>query len=233
MKTINIEAYNELIYGSQVLISDKSGKSMVLLSTGSRIIKKLPYKKGILSKSRSRAFRFQENCKRLSFHGFRTLIVADVFNFPEESCHVVIYPIIEGLSLEEYIDGDAEESKKQDMMMRIAVYYGKLHNKGVYCRPTHFRNIIICPDSEFALIDVQNIRFRRFSLDLWTRSRNFKYILKYQKNLDQLIRLGAEDFFNFYMSECRMGKRKQKIFQSLLQRNVPALFLEGKFRSFA
>lgn len=232
MQKLNSAQYNDFTRSGQVLISDASGDIMVFLTSEGDIIKKFPYKEKHFSKIFPRAIRFQKNCRRLTELGFTTMTVKEMFDFPEGGCHVVIYPMIAGRALSEYLDGKANDSLKQDMLMRTAAYYGKLHDQGVYCRPTHFRNIIICPDSEFALIDVQNIRFRKFSLDLWTRSRNFKYILKYKENLNQVIMVGAKDFFDCYMTQCQMGEQKQRIFLALLRRNVPDLFDQSKNAGF-
>jgi len=234
MQKINHGEFSDLIREGQVqvLISDSAGEIMVFLTPDGDIIKKFPYKGKYLTRLFPRALRFQKNCKKLAALGFKTMMVKSRFDFPDSRCHVVIYPMIAGEALSEYLDDKTKESSKQDMLMRADAYYGKLHEKGVYCRPTHFRNIIVCPDSEFALIDVQNIRFRKFSLDLRTRSRNFKYIFKYRENLNQVIEAGAKEFLDHYMSECRMGNRKQKKFLALLRRNVPVLFKRGKDRRF-
>jgi hypothetical protein len=232
MQKLNASEFNDLVRDGQVLISNSSEDIMVFLTSGGDIVKKLLYKDKYLSRFFPRAVRFRKNCKRLTSLGFKTMSVKALFDFPEGSCHVLIYPMIAGEALSKYLDGEAEESLKKETLMRAAAYYGQLHEKGVYCRPTHFRNIIICPDSVFALIDVQNIRFRRLALDLWTRSRNFKYILKYKENLNQVIAFGAKEFFDCYMAQCQMSTPKQRIFLALLRRNVPDLFHQGKNADF-
>jgi len=232
IQKLNIAEFRDLIRKGEVLISDSAGEIIVFLTPDGDIIKKFPYKEKYLSRLFPRALRFQKNCKKLTALGFKTMTVKSMFDFPDNRCHVVIYPMIAGETLSDYLGDKTKESLKQDLLMRAAAYYGKLHEKGVYCRPSHFRNVIVCPDSEFALIDVQNIRFRWFSLDLRTCSRNFRYILKYRENLNQVIGAGAKEFFDHYMSECRMVKRKQKIFLALLRHNVPALFKNGKDRRF-
>lgn len=232
MQKLNAAGFNNLTRDGRVLISDSAGDIMVFLTSGGDIVKKLLYKDKYFSRFFPRAVRFHKNCKRLTALGFKTMSVKEILDFPDGRCHVVIYPMIAGEALSDYLGGGVNKSLKQDMLMHAADYYGKLHQKGVYCRPTHFRNIIVCPDSKFALIDVQNIRFRRFPLDLWTRSRNFKYILKYKENLNQVITFGAKEFFDRYMEQCQMAKQKQRIFLALLRRNVPDLFEQGENTDF-
>lgn len=227
MKKITPCQYQALVANGRILLAKPSGEAMVIQTADDCIVKKLSFRNNFLSRLFPRARRFARNSRRLMSLGLKTVAVKDVISYPAENCHIIVYSMVKGRPLSEYLASEKKVSAKNKILQSVASYYGQLHSKGIYCRPTHFRNIIVCPDESLALIDVQNIRFRFLSLDLWTRARNFKYILKHNNDMQHVISFGAGRFFETYMSFCRMNEGTRRIFITLLYWNVPGLFKTG------
>jgi hypothetical protein len=224
MRNLSLSEFDELARGSTALVTDNAGEGLVIQTPTGDIIKKMPFRKGLRARFFPRARRFRRNGRRLTRLGFQAVEVKDMYTFNDRNCHVIVYQKISGRSLAEFLEANKDAAVRREILLRVASYYEQLHSKGVYCRPTHFRNIIICPDGSFALIDVQNIRFRPVALDPWSRSTCFKNIFKYEIDARYVVEIGTNEFLETYMSHGKMGKLTRAIFLYGLRSNVPVLF---------
>lgn len=168
--------------------------------------------------------RYCRNNDRLARLGFHVARVKGLYRYPAAFSMVLAYEALPGVPLSDLLDQMADGTEKRAVMLATARYYSALHRQGVYCRPTHFRNIIVDADRSFGLIDVQNIRFWPLSLSLQGRARNFRHIFKYPEHRRHLKEFGVDEFMNAYMDASGIAGSARERFMRHLRRRAPSLF---------
>ncbi|TCI03941.1 hypothetical protein EZV61_07025 [Corallincola luteus] len=230
MKTLTQKSYAQLIEGAEALLTDANGDALVLKLLDDVIVKKIEWQKKLRAKLYPRVKRFAVKSRRLRAMGFNSAKVVDLFDCPEMKCGVVLYEMVPGEELIQKLERSDIETKR-GILKKVAGYYGELNNNGVYCSPTHFRNVMIDEQLNLGLIDVHNIDFRPWRLGMDARARNFRRVFKYAKHSAQVIECGAEQFFVEYMNYCRLSDRQRNNFLQRLRKNVPIFFSGEQFVS--
>ena len=187
--------YAELTQGATELERDRHGVK-VLLTPDGRIIKLFRVKRWLsLAAIYPYSMRFRRNAKRLGAMGIPSVEVERVFYCHQIRRHGVIYPLLQGESLEKiaHQDGISDE-----LFMKLAGFVASLHHKGIYFRSLHLGNVLLLPDGEFGLIDVADMRFSSSPLRLGQRRRNFRHLFRTSMHRELFAKFGIGRFLGLY-----------------------------------
>ncbi len=132
------------------------------------------------------ARRFVRNAARLAAAGVPSLHVERVAKAPHLRCQVVVYARLPGLSLRHALR-NATSGEAEDLIRAAGEFVADIHGRGVYFRSMHFGNVLVDPEKRvFSLIDILDLRVMGRPLGLSRRRRNFKHLIRYDEDRQQL-----------------------------------------------
>jgi serine/threonine protein kinase len=211
---MSAQEYNQLTQGATELERDLHGIK-VLLTPDNLIVKLIRIKRWFsLSAIYPYSLRFQQNSKRLAALGIPCVRVKRVFYCHAIKRHGVIYPLLEGDSLDKIAQ---REGISEDLFQKLAEFIALLHRKGVYFRSLHLGNILLLPEGGFGLIDVADMRFSRFSLRLDQRKRNFRHLLRNRDQRKIFTEFGLEHFLDLYANASGLDEAKSSRIKSIAE----------------
>lgn len=195
MESITYKEYESLIKGTDVIEKDGFGLKVLATKNGEMI--KLFRRKRILSTAlfKPYAVRFVDNATHLATLNIPTINVKKLVWCGPIKRHIVIYERLEGELLRNALDQAPDSAG--NIIQSFGQFVAHLHNKGVYFRSAHLKNILLLPSNEFGLIDISDMQIKRRGLGLNLRQRNFEHILRYQEDKD-LMRPHIDTFIQNY-----------------------------------
>lgn len=217
MEKINQQQYQALIKGALLLEEDAFG--VKVLDTRQGEIIKLFRRKRFFSTAllKPYAVRFVDNAQQLDALGIPTVKINRLLWCHSIKRHLVVYQRLDGLLLRDVL---SDSTLNSDALFRqFGSFIAKLHNKGVYFRSAHLKNILVCPNGEFALIDISDMQIKKKALKLALRIRNFQHILRYQTDKD-LLKKHTEPFFSAYLEASPLNKNDAAALNRSLQSNL-------------
>jgi hypothetical protein len=176
ISSISSEQLAAMGRGGQILEQDSHGPKVILQDGG--LMLKIFYPRTGLSLSRlfPTALRFARNAKRLRAMGIPSLEVERVYR-AENRVFATLYLPLPGITLRQKLDRDGRLQDAE--LARLARFINQLHRQGVYFRSLHMGNIVECPNGQFGLIDVADMRFFRRPLNSWQIGRNRAHFESY------------------------------------------------------
>ena len=207
MKRLGFNEYQNLISGGKVLTRDTRGAKVVKAVDGRNI--KLFRTKRLLSASRLNPYaaRFARNAALLTKLGIATVKVHAVYRVPEIERDIVIYRRLEGKTLRDTLSRSRDDAR-HNVLGKLAILIAALHRQGVLFRSIHFGNVLVTGNGYLGLIDVADLRKRRFgALTLRQRIRNFRHMLRYPEDRAALKNFGVERFISHYASADTIAPR--------------------------
>jgi hypothetical protein len=206
--------YGQLTHGAIELERDRHGVK-VLLTPDKQIVKLIRIKRWLsLSAIYPYSLRFKQNAERLIAMGIACVTVRRVFYCHAIKRHGVVYPLMEGESLEKIA---AREGLSDELFQKLAEFVALLHLKGVYFRSLHLGNILLLPEGGFGLIDVADMRFTMFPLRLDQRRRNFRHLLRNSAQRQLFIEYGLDRFLDAYSKAAGLDEAKSSKIRSLAE----------------
>ena len=151
---------------------------------------------------------------RLTAMGIPTVDVEQVFYCHQIRRHGVVYPLLQGESLEKIA---ARDGISDELYHKLAGFIAMLHARGVYFRSLHLGNILLSPDGEYSLIDVADMRFSSSSLRVDQRRRNFRHLLRNQNHRKLFEGFGLERFLKLYLASAGLSQKKAKRIMSVAE----------------
>lgn len=202
MEEISLKEYQRLIKNVEVI--EKDGFGLKVLDTKKGEMIKLFRRKRVFSTAflKPYAARFADNAKRLTSLNIPTVAVNRLVWCPSIKRHLVIYKRLEGALLRDVL---TKEINKEEVFKNTGTFIAELHEKGVYFRSAHFKNILVLPNGQWGLIDVSDMQIKRSSLGIDLRKRNFQHILRYEKD-KTLVRNHFKDFFSSYLTASQLDE---------------------------
>lgn len=193
MESISPEQFNQLICSSTILEKDGHGEKVLLTVEGD--IVKIFRRKRLLTTALlfPYARRFAKNARRLQQLNIPTVSDLRLGHCCDPVRDLVWYRPLPGMTLRQYCLKDGAEP----IMDILAKFVASLHSKGVLFRSLHWGNIIVMEDLSLGLIDIADMRFRRRSLTVAERVRNFRHMLRYNDD-QQFFNSMAESFWDRY-----------------------------------
>jgi tRNA A-37 threonylcarbamoyl transferase component Bud32 len=215
MNSISKEEYQQLIKGADIIEED--GFGIKVLETKNNEMIKLFRRKRFFSTAllKPYAVRFVDNAKKLHSLGIPTINIKQLLWCSSTKRHIVIYEKLEGELLREALTKDQKKPTK--LFQTFASFIAELHEKGVYFRSAHLKNILLLPNGAFGLIDISDMQIKRQSLNINLRQRNFEHILRYQED-KALLRKSLDSFLLGYNSPSKLREEQaKKIEQTIKQ----------------
>jgi hypothetical protein len=127
----------------------------------------------------------------------------------------VIYPLLAGETLRQLL---ARGRVCTLLLGALPRFIAELHGEGIYFRSLHFGNIVVLDVGSLALIDVADMRFQRGPLNLWKRARNFRHLLRYEKDAQHLRTIGVGTFVDAHCADAGLRGGSRRIVDCLLKR---------------
>jgi len=214
MENISNEEFLQLIKGAEVI--EKDGAGLKVLDTRQGEMIKLFRRKRFFSTAllKPYATRFANNAKILNALGIPTITVNRLLWCESIQRHIIIYQRLEGELLRDVLSNAAKDN--DDTYRQFGAFVAKLHNKGVYFRSAHFKNILVLPSGEFALIDISDMQIKKNTLKLHLRERNFQHILRYQEDRN-LLQKHFQSFFSSYTKASQLNKKGTSALERAIQ----------------
>ncbi len=205
MRFMSGNEYAQLTQGATELMRDGHGVKVLQIPNG-QIVKLIRIKRWYsLSAIYPYSVRFQRNAKCLRAMGIPSVEVQDVFYCHKIRRHGVIYPMLQGESLEKIASQDGISAA---LFQTLADFIAMLHAKGVYFRSLHLGNVLLLPNGSMGLIDVADMRFSRSALRLDQRKRNFRHLLRNRRHLEIFQHFGLERFLKLYSEAAALPQVK-------------------------
>lgn len=204
MQRINKEEYQQLIDGAEVIEEDAFGIKVLETKKGEMI--KLFRRKRLLSSALfyPYAVRFVDNAKKLIQLGVPTVTINRLFWCSSIKRHIVVYQRLEGELLRDVLSQPS--NNVDNVFKKFAKFVASLHQKGVYFRSAHLRNILVLPDGELGLIDISDLQIKHQPLNLTLRQRNFEHILRYQED-KMLMKKFFDSFIANYNTASNLNEK--------------------------
>ncbi|PCI70492.1 MAG: toluene tolerance protein [Piscirickettsiaceae bacterium] len=204
MESISKGAFQQLIDGAEVIEKDAFGIKVLDTKQGEMI--KLFRRKRLLSSALfyPYAVRFVDNAKKLTQLGIPTVTINRLFWCSSIKRHIVVYQRLEGELLRDVLSDIS--NNVDDVFKKFAEFIATLHQKGVYFRSAHLKNILVLPDGELGLIDISDLQIKRQPLNLTLRQRNFGHILRYQED-QALMKTHFNSFITGYNTTSKLNDK--------------------------
>ncbi|OGT31438.1 MAG: hypothetical protein A3E87_03680 [Gammaproteobacteria bacterium RIFCSPHIGHO2_12_FULL_35_23] len=206
---LTASALEKVLSNTKTLRVNKEGKIKVSLSMdGQSIIKCFYfYHKGFYRRyCKTIAGEFIANASQLLARDILTVFPSAWYRCLESHCDVIIYPILQGQTVKEIID----ETNDFTVLSTLANYIAKLHHKNIYFRAGHLDNYLLRSDNNFAIIDIDNLRF---SLSLRKIAKNLVFIYRHSLENEQKYFLiyGFNRFLDNYFDASNLPTYKKNI----------------------
>lgn len=181
MRTLTTGEHLALIAGAQVIEADGFGDKVLLLNNGDYL--KLFRHKRLLSSAllAPPSMRFIRNAGLLVKRRVSTVTIIDHYRIPSIQRMVVHYQPLQGETLRTLLI-DSSTGSQFELMTPLGVFIARLHEKGIYFRSLHLGNIVRMLDGELGLIDIADMRFGCFSVNIRGCLRNFRHFVR--SNID-------------------------------------------------
>lgn len=165
--------------------------------------------------------RFRRNSLTLMKRGIDTVAVDALYDCPEIERTIVTYKELDGELFRNVLEKDASGQPLEE----LAGFLAELHKKGIYFRSIHLENIVLQPNGALGLIDIADMRFRRFALSPLRRVRNLCHLLKYAQDAQLLFVDGKLHFFlDSYLHYSRLGHVGKFLFTVFIHKYIDPEF---------
>ncbi|MBI4356748.1 MAG: hypothetical protein HY559_02570 [Gammaproteobacteria bacterium] len=226
LQRLTIQQYERLIKNSEILsggierpkvFRDRSGDVWKIFRRRRRLTSDLwrPY-----------AFRFIRNAEVLQKRGISTVKIKGLYETPHtEHWKIVHYGYLEGIPFEDL------PFFEQRGFEALARWVAQLHQKGIYFRSLHLKNILWQLKAEqFALVDVSDMACFPKSLGVWRRARNFKALFRRPQDAHKLQKFGTLKFIEAYCDEAKLSGIREKVFLYLLALYNRGILKKGELK---
>lgn len=216
MEIISSNKFYELCDRAVTIFETKNGKPKVFETDNGDIVKMFYPKRKRFSSDMLRpyALRFCLNAKRLIALGFAAPKIKFFQYCPELETHIVCYEKLQGESCYNLL-----QSPNPSLVADAIAFVGALHKKGVFFKSIHLRNMIYQKDGNIALLDVTDVKFKRRSLSLSVRYRNFVHLLHRANERKIWMTLSFEKFFQAYF-KCKGSPLIKFFLPKLIAKNM-------------
>jgi tRNA A-37 threonylcarbamoyl transferase component Bud32 len=201
MQTLSKSDYQRLRKGAEVIEADGHGDKVLRLRDGSFV--KLFRRKRLISSAViwPYAKRFAKNAEMLKSLNLPCPQVIQVYRCPELQRDIVHYQPLPGRTLRQLNKNELTE----ELFSALGELIATLHKKGVYFRSLHLGNIVLTPENKMGLIDLADLSKSCPPLSAMKRLRNFKHLLRDERDRTTLTQPAATACFDRYCQESALA----------------------------
>ncbi|KAF0099595.1 MAG: hypothetical protein FD187_2126 [bacterium] len=185
---LDIQAYQNLRTGAQVIEADKFGEKVLRLADGTFL--KLFRRKRLISSAVlfPYAQRFANNAATLAERGILCPRVIAVFRVAALKRDMVHYHPLPGVTLRDLMRGGLSEEQATRLRTQFNAFVRRLHDLGIYFRSLHLGNVVLTPADYLGLLDIFDLCVHRKALRLFLRVRNLRLMEGIEAERDWLDR---------------------------------------------
>lgn len=199
MSDVTVASSMEVIFSEGAAIARATGRAAVWMLPDGRLVKQFRIRPLFSSATlRPIVRRFARNARLLAARGVPTVRIAETHRLRSPRRDLVVYHPLEGETLRAFLR--ARPGEMIETMHGLARFIGSLHERGVYFRGLHFGNVIVTPEGEFGLIDIDSAEFRRGPLPVTVRERNFRPMFAYEEDARAMATMTAAAWIESYTS---------------------------------
>lgn len=175
--------FAEMQANAQILEQDERGLKVLLLADGQ--ILKIFRLRGFFTSSRiySNARSFCRNAERLEKLEIPTVSIIQLYHFETSINTAVLYQPLVGETIRHSLNIG---TLTDETCFKLGIFIARLHSLGIHFKSLHFGNIVLTPAGELGLIDIADMRIFPWHLQLSTRLRGFKRIVRYREDIEKL-----------------------------------------------
>lgn len=199
---------------ANILEQDKKGIKVMRLANGN-ILKIFRIRGWSSSRIYSYAQRFRRNAIRLKSLSIATVTPVAVYHFRDTTHTAIEYQPLEGVTIRDVLKQGVITA---ELAVQVGRFIALVHQKGIYFRSFHFGNIVLTPEHQLGLIDIADIRIYPWGLQVHTRVRSIKRMLRYKKDL---VLMGNE-YWKMMIDAYVKQTGVRGIKQSLLRKWLPS-----------
>lgn len=211
-----------MLEGADVLKVDHFGVKVARIADN-RILKLFRTRKKLSSALWSPyALRFVRHAEILRRRMIRTISIERIFIVGEVAEQGVVYEQLEGETLRTLLEQEVKREQRDALIAKLACFLAELHGKGILFRSNHFGNIVVTPEGAYALIDIVDLRVRRWGqLNLWQRVRNLQHLTRYPSDKVWIDQFSWDKFLSLYTENYKCNGLKRWLFLKSLQKLNP------------
>ncbi|WP_313506119.1 toluene tolerance protein [Stutzerimonas kunmingensis] len=178
MRIVTAQELESWLASGKVLEQDTRGPKVAALENGLFLKIFHTRRHPVLARLWPSASRFQRNTMRLRQIGIAAPNVVDVFWLDaSRGLSGCLYTPLPGESIESLHTRSPSETRA--LLPALAAFVRTLHHQGIYFRSLHLGNILYLGHSNFGLIDVLDMQFKRRPLSRWLVRRNLAHLEKH------------------------------------------------------
>ena len=213
MKRLELGEFEDLAKEARILEQDRFGPKVLLTPQG-KVLKLFRKKRRLTTATfNPYAQRFRKNSEQLNRFHVPSLHVEAVYRCPAIERDIVVYPLLVGTPLREYLRENPDEI---GLLGGFAEFIAVLHYKSIYFRSLHLGNVLVQPDKSFALIDVADLQFKWIPMGPILRARNFRHLFRYRDDMPLFKRFGIKKFIGAYLLSSGVSPFTAKLILSRL-----------------
>ncbi len=206
--------FAEMQVNAQILEQDERGAKVLLLANGQ--ILKIFRLRGFFTSSRiySNARSFCRNAARLKKLNIPTVTITQLYHFETSSNTAVLYQPLQGETIRHLL---SNYTLTDETCFKLGVFIARLHSLGIHFKSLHFGNIVQTPAGDLGLIDIADMRIFPWHLQLSTRLRGFKRIVRYRDDIEKLGQSRLKILLQAYTENAHLNFKSSndKMYQSI------------------
>ena len=206
--------FAEMQVNAQILEQDERGVKVLLLEDA-RILKIFRLR-GLFTSSRiySNARSFCRNAERLKKLAIPTVSVIQLYHFETSSHTAVLYQPLEGETIRHLL---SHNTLTDGVCINLGAFIARLHSLGIHFKSLHFGNIVLTSTGDLGLIDIADMRIFPWHLQLNTRLRGFKRMVRYKEDIEKLGENRWKIVLQAYIENAHLNfkSRNDKMYKSI------------------
>ena len=211
MRRISRQDYQKMIQNGHVLASRGNVTKEVIELPQGEIIKCFPYKKNRLRNYFwPKVNHFLKNAAQLKRRGILSVEPIACYHCCENKAFVLRYRKLSGQSIRDLNNCTHNEQEQRQRLHKTVQFLASVHEKGIDFRGCHLGNFVLTEQGQFAIIDMENLKFRLSLLSLRRRGLSLSYLLSHRHDIALLYQLKFDDTITAYLNATHLSPADRK-----------------------
>lgn len=216
MKIITNEEFERICQNEDAIVLKhlKDGRPKILETKQGEIVKIFYARNKWFSawKNRKTVSKFCKNAAMLAEKGIVAPTIKEILYCPAFGTYLVCYDKLPGINLR-----IMTRQGYSHVLADVAKFVAMLHQNGIFFRSLHLENLLAQENGHFALVDIVDVRFKRYPLNLFLRYRNIKHIFSMQQDKLTWKNFGHNAYLNLYYQATTISRLSKKLMTLMLK----------------